>query len=357
MKKKIFIFLVLFFVIGSLFSMDFSLLGLTRFSVESEKKEEIKSFSIDITPSFGVMFGRASEYVYLDYEEYAGIKDYNPKLSQLDYDFTFPFFSLNIDSILFKYLYLGGSFSIGIPLECGIMQDYDWLNVEKNPKHEWANELTNYSIHKNNLDSYYDIKLDIGANINIENAVTLIPLVGFGIDSIQFSAFNGKFKYYSSIKNGVYTPISVESKEFELIGKDIIYAQYSSNKLGSSSIQFNLGLKYSLDFIPRLKVLGSLLFFPFYTVSSYDYHIRTNTEYISVVEHSFKFSTDLQLSFEFNKYLSAGIMGQFEIIPQLRGISYSRFANSKMNYSFAKNCQSGISRISGKVSLVLGLSF
>ena len=50
-------------------------------------------------------------------------------------------------------------------------------------------------------------------------------------------------------------------------------------------------------------------------------------------------------------------MGQFEIIPQLRGISYSRVAKSKMNYSLAKNCQSGISRISGKVSLVLGLSF
>ena len=160
MKKKIFVFLVLSFAIGRLFSMDFSLLGLTSFSVESEKNKETKSFSVEITPSFGVMFGRASEHVYLDYENYEGIKDYNPKLSQLDYDFTFPYFSLAVDSILFKYLYLGGSFSIGIPLECGIMQDYDWLNGYS-PNHQWANELTNYSKHENYLDSYFDCKLNI----------------------------------------------------------------------------------------------------------------------------------------------------------------------------------------------------
>ena len=126
---------------------------------------------------------------------------------------------------------------------------------------------------------------------------------------------------------------------------------------GGSLIQFNLGLKYSLVFIPRIKILGSFLFYPFYTISSYDYHIRTNTEYISVVEHSFKFSTDLQVSFKINSFLFAGVFGQFDIVPQLRGVSYSKYASYNGAYSFAKNCQSGISRISGKVSLVLGLSF
>ena len=347
MKKKIFIFLVLFFVIGSLFSMDF-------FSVAPVKNPN-KSFSVEITPSFGVMFGRASEHVYLDYDYYEGIKDYNPKLSQLDYDFTFPYFSLTVDSILFKYLYLGGSFSIGIPLECGIMQDYDWLNGYS-PNHQWANELTNYSKHENHLDSYFDCKLNIGPNINILNKVSLIPLVGFGLDSIQFSASNGKCKY-GVVRDGAYTPISSENEEFELSGKDIIYSQYSSAVNGGSLIQFNLGLKYSLDFIPRIKILGSFLFYPFYTISSYDYHIRTNTEYISVVEHSFKFSTDLQVSFKINSFLFAGVFGQFDIVPQLRGVSYSKYASYNGAYSFAKNCQSGISRISGKVSLVLGLSF
>lgn len=354
MKKKIFIFLVLYFAIGRLFSMDFSLLGLTSFSVESEKNKETKSFSVEITPSFGVMFGRASEYVYLDYEEYAGIKDYNPKLSQLDYDFTFPYFSLAVDSILFKFLYLGGSFSIGIPLECGIMQDYDWLNVE-NPSHQWANELTNYSKHENYLDSYFDCKLNIGPNINILNKVSLIPLVGFGLDSIQFSAYNGSFKYGNKTIGG-YTPIHIDSQEFNYTGKDIIYSQYSSDGKGTSSIHFNIGLKYLIKFIPRVLINGSCLFYPFYSVSSYDYHIRTGREYISVVAKSFKFSTDLKISFIFNKFLSAGIFGQFEIIPQYKGVTYSRLHNSG-NYIYSNNCQSGIDRISGKVSLVFGLSF
>ena len=235
------------------------------------------------------------------------------------------------------------------------MQDYDWLNGYS-PNHQWANELTNYSKHENHLDSYFDCKLNIGPNINILNKVSLIPLVGFGLDSIQFSASNGKCKY-GVVKDGAYTPISSENEEFELSGKDIIYSQYSSAVNGGSLIQFNLGLKYSLDFIPRIKILGSFLFYPFYTISSYDYHIRTNTEYISVVEHSFKFSTDLQVSFKINSFLFAGVFGQFDIVPQLRGVSYSKYASYNGAYSFAKNCQSGISRISGKVSLVFGLSF
>lgn len=355
MKKKIFVFLVLSFTVIQSFALEIIIKPIWESFPTAPAKSTNKSFSVEITPSFGVMFGRASEHVYLDYDYYEGIKDYNPKLSQLDYDFTFPYFSLAVDSILFKFLYLGGSFSIGIPLDCGIMQDYDWLNGYS-PNNQWANELTNYSKHENYLDSYFDCKLNIGPNINILNKVSLIPLVGFGLDSIQFSASNGKCKY-GVVKDGAYTPISSENEEFELSGKDIIYSQYSSAVNGGSLIQFNLGLKYSLDFIPRIKILGSFLFYPFYTISSYDYHIRTNTEYISVVEHSFKFSTDLQVSFKINSFLFAGVFGQFDIVPQLRGVSYSKYASYNGAYSFANNCQSGIERISGKVSLVFGLSF
>ena len=314
-----------------------------------------KNNFVDISSSVGVMFGRASEYVYLDYENFQGIENYNEKLSQLDYDYAVPCLNLKIESRLFKYLHLGFDISTAIPMKCGIMQDYDWLNKEY-PSHQWANELTNYSKHENYLDSYFDCKLNIGPNINILNKVSLIPLVGFGLDSIQFSASNGKCKY-GVVKDGAYTPISLENEEFELSGKDIIYSQYSSAVNGGSLIQFNLGLKYSLDFIPRIKILGSFLFYPFYTISSYDYHIRTNTEYISVVEHSFKFSTDLQVSFKINSFLFAGVFGQFDIVPQLRGVSYSKYASYNGAYSFANNCQSGIERISGKVSLVFGLSF
>lgn len=358
MKKKSFIILVLLFFISRLFSMDFSLLHLENFANKSEKikdSNETKSFSIEITPSFGMMFGRASEYVYLQYSYYQGVNNYNPKLSQLDYEYSFPYFSLNVDTTLFHYLYLGGNLSVGIPFECGIMQDYDWINSYY-PNHEWTNELTNYSIHQNFIDSYFDFKFCIGANLNISNVITIVPLVGLGFDSIQFSAFNGKCKY-GIVKDGIYTPISLENQEFNLDGKDIIYAQYSSDVKGGSFIQFNLGLKYILDFIPRIKVLGSFLFYPFYTISSYDYHIRTNTEYLSLVKHSFKFSTNLQISFDFNNFLSAGLFGEFDIVPLLRGVSYSKFAYSNSAYSYANNCQSGIERISGKVSLVLRLSF
>ena len=152
------------------------------------------------------------------------------------------------------------------------------------------------------------------------------------------------------------TKVSLENEEFELSGKDIIYSQYSSDGKGNSSIHFNIGLKYLIKFIPRVLINGSCLFYPFYSVSSYDYHIRTGREYISVVAKSFKFSTDLKISFIFNKFLSAGIFGQFEIIPQYKGVTYSRLHNSG-NYIYSNNCQSGIERISGKVSLVLGLSF
>ena len=47
---------------------------------------------------------------------------------------------------------------------------------------------------------------------------------------------------------------------------------------------------------------------------------------------------------------SVGVFGEFLVVPQLRGITYSKstWTNS---YSLLKDCQSGIDRISGKVSL------
>ena len=66
-------------------------------------------FSVELSPSAGVMFGRASEYVYLDYKNYQGIQNYNEQLSQLDYDYTVPYISLNVDSKLFSFVHLGAT--------------------------------------------------------------------------------------------------------------------------------------------------------------------------------------------------------------------------------------------------------
>ncbi len=317
-----------------------------------------KNNFVDISSSVGVMFGRASEYVYLDYENYQGIENYNEKLSQLDYEYAVPCLNLKIESRLFKYLHLGFDISTAIPMKCGIMQDYDWLNKEY-PSHQWANELTNYSKHENYLDYYFDCKLNIGPHINILNKVSLIPLVGFGFDIIQFSAYNGSYKYYPEYlvqHHGPYTPISLESYEFDSSGKDIIYSQYSSDGKGNPSVHFNIGLKYLIKFIPRVFISGSCLFYPFYSVSSFDYHISRNIDFLSVVNKSFKFDGNLRIVYKLNNVLSLGLDGKFSVIPEKCGVTYTKI-HSEKNYSFAHNTQSRIARISGQVSFVLGLSF
>lgn len=311
-------------------------------------------FSVELSPSAGVMLGRASEYVYLDYKNYQGIQNYNEQLSQLDYDYTVPYISLNVDSKLFSFVHLGANFSIGIPIRCGIMQDYDWMNVYS-PSNKWKNELTNYSKHENYLDHYIDVNFELGPIIDFSGTVTLVPFVGLGYESIKFTAQNGFFRYGKTTKEGM-TPIDEDCDEFSLTGKDIEYRQYSANKDGGDAPHFNLGLNYKINAIPRFCIKGSFVFFPFYSICSYDYHIRTNTQYISVIEKSFKFLTNLDISFLINDMFSVGVFGEFSVVPQFRGITYSKstWANS---YSLLYDCQSGIDRISGKVSLSAHVKF
>ena len=68
---------------------------------------ENKNFSIEIKPSFGLIFGRASEYVHVDYEKFLDVGSYNARLSQLDYDYKAPCVNLDIDSQIFKNFYIG----------------------------------------------------------------------------------------------------------------------------------------------------------------------------------------------------------------------------------------------------------
>ena len=314
-----------------------------------------KNNFVDISSSVGVMFGRASEYVYLDYENFQGIENYNEKLSQLDYDYAVPCLNLKIESRLFKYLHLGFDISTAIPMKCGIMQDYDWLNVQYYPNSEHRNALTNYSIHDNQLNSYLDLNFSCGAYFQLPCKVALIPFVGLSYDFISFTAKNGYGKYGNS-KTGYVTPISEEYDTINYDGPVIKYRQYSSNKNGGECPSLNFGLKFLIEAIPNLKISGAFLFLPFYTISSFDYHIRRNIDFLSVVNKSFKFDGNLRIVYKLNNVLSLGLDGKFSVIPEKCGVTYTKF-HSEKNYSFEHNTQSRIARISGQVSFVLGLSF
>lgn len=318
-----------------------------------------KDFAIQLNPSFGVMFGRASEFVHLDYPIYQGIEDYNEKLSQLDYDFVFPCFSLDLDSKLFKYLYLGGRFSFGIPMKVGIMQDYDWLNVSYFPNSEYKNALTNYSIHDNYLNSFLDMSLFMGWYFDLPCDISLVPFIGISYDFISFTAKNGYGKY--GIKKENYIASIFESySKLNFDGPVIYYEQYSSNRFAGKAPTINFGFNYFITIKSKLCIDGTFLFLPFYRISSYDFHMlregEGGTDFLSVVSKSFKFSTNVKITYSINKVFSLGLLGNFTIIPQMTGVTYSKDHNEQ-NYRFVNNTQSRIARMSGKVSFVVGLSF
>lgn len=315
---------------------------------------ENKNFSIEIKPSFGMIFGRASEYVHVDYEKFLDVGSYNARLSQLDYDYKAPCVNLDIDSQIFKHFYIGCNLSFGIPIKAGNMQDYDWLNVYF-PNHEWANALTNYSIHDNYLNSYIDLNLKCGYSFYLPFNISLTPFVGLSYDCISFSAKDGYGKY-GKYNGDVYEPNTESFDKIDFSGDVIQYKQYSSGKMGGYAPSVNLGLKYLFNVIPRINISGSFLFFPFYSVSSLDYHVLRNQDFLSVVNRSFKFSTDLTVCVKINKLLCLGVKGDFTFIPELCGSTYSK-SHQAQNYFVSKDTQSRIARISGQVSFVLGFSF
>lgn len=251
-----------------------------------------------ISAEFGILNGSISEYVFSD-----KCKNTDNMLSRLDWDVvTVPYFEVGIEFDIIKYIYADISGRIGIPVNSGNMQDYDWRN---SIKAEWLGdsptELTNYSKHDNHIDRYYTISAKLGGNIPIGKKITLTPYIGYKYDFIDMTSYDG-YKIYKE-KSFV--------KEINS-GKCISY--------GHESNAFLLGLNLKLNLIPRVPIETYFQVVPgLGLLNALDLHYERNTAFLDTFKTFFQLDWKFSAFFEINKMNKLGLSTYIQYMPLTKG--------------------------------------
>ncbi|MBR1639524.1 MAG: omptin family outer membrane protease [Treponema sp.] len=323
MKKKITIILFL--------SILVQLLG-----AQTEKKSHF--FSIDISPSFGLMNGIVREYV-ID-EECLNTGNIE---SRLDWEVkNIPLFKTDADFYFWKIIHANINFAFGIPKNSGIMQDYDWLNSLYS---EWAaddpTELTNYSKSDNKLVQYNSFGLRLGADIPLPFKIKIMPSIGYEYNFLVMSSYGGIYKYKSN-----------NWEEKTLSGKIISYKQeYNS---------FLLGLSLKSETIPRTLIQADFFISPYATsINCLDLHLVRYTAFLDKIKYTLLLKGSAQVMYSFSSHHSAGIAGAFQYIPFSHGKDYQARINSN-EQTITKYAETGVDggteRMLWSVSLFYRLS-
>ena len=312
-------------------------------------------FSFDVSAEFGMVNGTIGEYVFDK-----NCKNTDNMVSRLDWDIlTVPYGEINISVDLFKYLYLGGSGRIAIPVYSGVMQDYDWLNsippgtLPLEMQNKWLKddptELTNYSKHTNKVVNYYNISGKIGGNIPISRKFTITPYVGYEYDFISMESFNGYTKY--KWNNFQESPMPT--------GKCITYAQEINQFIVGVEVDFEelkkFPLYFDFHFVPGLGKLVAL---------DIHYARKTNgsdgTAFLDILSPIFLFDGKISGYYRFDKYNRLGLSMFFNYMPLTRGMNgVGLVKDGKLPESFSGNTtgQGGASRFLFGISLIYKFKF
>ena len=140
------------------------------------------SAKLSIAPEFGFVNGKIVEDVWNIKASTSGNTiTYTPttKMSRLDWQMENSFyFGFNSDLVINDKLNFWLSFKNAISRDCGVMEDYDWLNpVTSAWKDDPADELTNDSIHINHLENMIQTTLCAGWTfyLNQSTSISLTP--------------------------------------------------------------------------------------------------------------------------------------------------------------------------------------
>lgn len=283
--------------------------SLPAYAEQIEKKTDY--LSIKLTPEFGLLNGTIYEYVFDPRCNNTG-----NKLSELDWDLkNIPYFNFSADFDVLNYFYIGINGRIGLPADSGNMQDFDWLNSTPPSNHqEWINdsptELTNYSIHNNKLIKYLSFYFNLGWNFHLPFEITLTPFLSYQYEIISFDGYDG----YS-----IYKANNFVRNEFS--GKVISYSQETNSIF--------LGLKFSVDSIPRTSIYGKIFFSPALAfINAIDCHHAKSAAYKDTLNFLWEIQAQLGAQYKFNKKHSAGISGGIQFIPLSKGPSYNKSLGS-----------------------------
>jgi len=259
--------------------------------------QEILSFGF----SSGVINGNIHEYVF----DKTRTKT-NNHMSQLDWDVVnIPYVELYGSLSPDKYFYINTNLKFGFPKESGFMQDYDWLNGTSSGLVSWKNddigELTNYSIHTNQLKNYIDCSISIGGNIYLPKEIIISPFVNYNTTNIYFDGNDGYGVYKT--RNWEKYSYSGNVISYNLISKGIF-----------------LGVNVKANTIEKLDIEVCAAVSPYlYWTDAYDIHVLRNITFHDEIYKVLAAKANLSVLYNINKHNKVGLEGAVKYHPESYG--------------------------------------
>ena len=227
-------------------SFLFFLLPLTA---QTTKTQTDSFINFEFSPSIGVLTGTVSEYVFYDTGD---------TMSHLDWQqYAVPYIQAK-ETIRAYNAFLNVSLLSAIPFECGIIEDYDWLNDD-------TSILSEYSCHDLYLDKRFDITANAGYTFNCSKFF-IAPGLGITYRSQKWSGYDGYGQYSD---DDVW---SEDTEKTEYSGNVISYEQNMLLPFISvqSAYTINKDWNAKLD----------LFIYPYLYINDIDNHYTKDIEYI-----------------------------------------------------------------------------
>lgn len=278
-----------------------------------------KKISFTVTPDFGVVNGQINEFVYYvpDIEESNTHSNEIRKLSELNWDvYWVPYLGTNFTIDIDTGMYFDFGFKFGMPRASYAMVDRDWVNCEKFPDQNW---LTNYSIHQNYLDFYYDLDFAIGQKFNLIPGIEIKTELFGSNNNFAFSAEKGWGLYGENWRprqrNNEILVGPAESGE-DITWKSVVIS-YKQNRVFAG---LGLEVEKTFNFGLALCLFGKVRFA---YVQAEDYHYNTTTDYL---DKPYGFGGILaggNVSYRFNEKHKISLKGTYDWLPLILGPDYA----------------------------------
>ena len=296
--------------------------------------------SISIAPELGFTNGKIVENVwYVDISETPQVLTLTATdpMSRLDWQMkNSMYYGLSFDFCLNELFKFSFGFKNANSYNCGIMEDYDWLNPIDWPDDD-KDELTNYSIHTNYLNnfSYANFSLGLMFFLDKNKNISLTPSLGLEVENYSFAGIGG----WRTYKKDNWKKYSFEDK------KVISYSQNYCAPVLSLEADFN----YAKQFETNLKLGVSWI----KQIDCMDYHHAKGSQYNDRIQNAWKFAGTLGMYYKINQMHKLGVKGDISYIPPSYGFTYG----SKTSTSPDSSSLGGTSRFLWNYSFVYVFSF
>lgn len=313
-----------------IFSLLFAEEEFPAIKKNNSKPSKEKKIEFCIAPLCDVAFGTLGEYVFSE-----NVYGEEKKLSQLNWD-TNPVLSFGINcSVLWKWLVAEIYARGAIPMQCGKMDDSDWLDLD---------DVKNiYSV----SDNFCASSFGVGANFSFLHKRSENFFIGafLGIDFsyIAFESKNGYGWYGDSYWGGKGYNIPYYEGTYHKI-YSIDYTRYT----------LSLWLGTTMKIVPTKKFSFQLSFAisPYSYIFSIDHHHnRIPVEYFLDILHGVfaAFKPSCRFDFFVTPAFSITLNGSWRVSDIVRGNSYYSYTGKAPWYK--QEARGGMSFNQGSVSL------